>query len=156
MAKKPKTEKANKASGPKAPAAGIGHNSGKVIPELVKLVDEILAFDEQKKSIAKAQRDLRNRAKQEFGVLAGPLAHEIRLRKMDKDVRVQFEMGHTDLKTSLGYQPELDFVNGVATNVSQRAQPSEAELNGGDDDEGFDAPADDDDSGDDDRIEREG
>lgn len=109
---------------------GIGHNSGQVIPELQKIVTEILASSERMKNEAKVQRDLRNRAKSEFGVLSGPLAHEIRLRKMDKDVRVQFESSHTDLKVALGYQPSLDFQGGTPTNASVKAQPSEAEMAG--------------------------
>lgn len=104
---------------------GIGHNSGQVIPELVNLVDELLASSERQKREGQLQRDLRNRAKSEFGVLSGPLSHEIRLRKMDKDVRVQFESGHGDLKQALGYQPELDFQGGVPTKASVKAQPSE-------------------------------
>lgn len=107
---------------------GIGHNSGQVIPELVNLVDELLASSERQKREGQLQRDLRNRAKSEFGVLSGPLSHEIRLRKMDKDVRVQFESGHGDLKQALGYQPELDFQGGVATQASVKAQPPEAQL----------------------------
>lgn len=107
---------------------GIGHNSGQVIPELVKLVDELLASGERQKHEGQLQRDLRNRAKSEFGVLSGPLSHEIRLRKMDKDVRVQFESSHQDLKGALGYQPELDFQGGVPTKASVKAQPSEAKL----------------------------
>lgn len=107
---------------------GIGHNSGQVIPELVNLVDELLASSERQKREGQLQRDLRNRAKSEFGVLSGPLSHEIRLRKMDKDVRVQFESGHVDLKHALGYQPELDFQDGVPTQASVKAQPPEAQL----------------------------
>lgn len=107
---------------------GIGHNSGQVIPELVNLVDELLASAARQKREGQLQRDLRNRAKSEFGVLSGPLSHEIRLRKMDKDVRVQFESGHVDLKGALGYQPELDFQGGVPTKASVKAQPTEAEM----------------------------
>lgn len=120
--------------GPKKPKLdphqlkGIGHNSGQVIPELVNLVDELLASSERQKREGQLQRDLRNRAKSEFGVLSGPLSHEIRLRKMDKDVRVQFESGHGDLKQALGYQPELDFQDGVPTKASAKAQPSEAQM----------------------------
>lgn len=129
-AKKAKAEK--KLAGPKLAAKdikpGIGHNSGQVIPELVKIVDEILASAERQKTEAKLQRDLRNRAKTEFGVLSGPLAHELRLRKMDTDVRVQFESSHADLKHALGYQPSLDFQGGVATNASVKAQPPEAKM----------------------------
>ncbi len=108
--------------------AKLGHNSGEVVPGLVNLVDEIMSISDRKKALAKAERDCRNRAKTEFGVLAGVLAHEIRLRKMDKDVRVQFESNHQDVKTMLGYQAELDFVGGTPTKASLKQQPTEAEL----------------------------
>lgn len=125
-------DKAPKQPGPrlvgKDVRPSIGHNSGQVIPELVKLVGELLAIGEQKKALGKAERDLRNKAKVEFGVLSGPLAHEMRLRKMDGDVRVQFESSHADLKRSLGYQPELDFQAGTPTQASVKAQPPESEL----------------------------
>jgi hypothetical protein len=133
----PKAKKGAKkdaVKGPKKPKLdptklhGIGHNSGQVIPELVNLVDELLASAARQKREGQLQRDLRNRAKTEFGVLSGPLSHEIRLRKMDKDVRVQFESGHGDLKQALGYQPELDFQDGVPTKASAKAQPSEAQM----------------------------
>lgn len=151
---KPKKEKTAKAAGPKTvdKPAGIGHNSGAVIPELVTIIDEILASSARQKAEAKLQRDLRNRAKSEFGVLSGPLAHEIRLRKMDSDVRVQFESGHNDLKAALGYQPELDFVGATPTNASLKAQPSEAELKGG---EGFTVDPDEDDTEETDETEGE-
>lgn len=123
------TKPAKKATGPKAVSAhGIGHNSGQKIPALIKLVDELLDIGDKKKSLGKAERDLRNKAKTEFGILPGPLAHELRLRKMDEDVRVQFESNHGDLKTALGYQPSLDFEAGVPTKQSVKAQPAEAAM----------------------------
>lgn len=127
-AKAPKPKKDRPKLEPTKIKHGIGHNSGQIIPELVNLVDELLASSERQKREGQLQRDLRNRAKSEFGVLSGPLSHEIRLRKMDKDVRVQFESGHGDLKQALGYQPELDFQGGVATQASVKAQPPEAQL----------------------------
>ena len=84
----------------------IGHNSQE-IPELKGMMDEYLASCERQKAEAKLQRDIRNRAKTEFGVLSSAWAHEVRLRKMDEDVRVQFEEGHKDLKCALGYQLPL-------------------------------------------------
>lgn len=144
--KKEKTAKAAKTVGPKTvdATAGIGHNSGKVIPELVNIVKEILASSERQKTEAKLQRDLRNRAKSEFGILSSALQYEISLQKKDPDVRVQHEQGHADLKTALGYQPELDFVGAVPTNASLKAQPSEAEIKAG---EGFTVDDDDEDKG---------
>lgn len=129
------------------PKAVIGHN-GQVIPGLVALVDELLGIDKQVKALGKAARDLRNRAKTEFSILSGPLAHELRLRKMDVDARVQFESSHEDLKTSLGYQPSIDFNGAEPTKASAEAQPSDAKLankavhEDQDDDEGFEVEED--------------
>lgn len=111
--KSKKAKKEKKAPGPKLVPTDIkpppvGHNSGESIPALKEIITEILASDERVKNEGKLKRDLRNRAKTEFNVLSSVLAHEIRLRKMDKDVRIQFESGHHDLKTMTGYQQELD------------------------------------------------
>lgn len=89
-------------------SAPVGHNSGQEVPGLVALMGETLSIDEQIKELNKAKRDIRNQAKTEFGVLAANWAHEIRLRKMDRDVRIQFEAGAHDLKQMLGYQIALD------------------------------------------------
>lgn len=127
--KKDKGAKKGADKKPMPAKATIGHNSnGQKIPGLIKVVDELLHIGEQKKAMGKAERDLRNKAKTEFGILSGPLAHELRLRKMDGDVRVQFESNHSDLKVALGYQPELDFAGGVPTQASVKAQPPEAEM----------------------------
>lgn len=128
MSKKPaKTKKAAKVAKPAK--AVIGHNSnGEVIPGMVDIVAELMHISEQKKSLGVAERTLRNRAKTEFGILSGALAHEMRLRKMDGDARVQFESAHDDLKKALGYQPELDFAGATPTKASLNAQPSEDEL----------------------------
>lgn len=133
-AKKPAKDKDKKATGPKLVTkdlAPIGHNmphTGEVNPEAVKCLEEIMAYQEQKKAIAKAERDVRNRLKTEFGILASSVAREVALRKLDVDVRVQVETNHEDFKKMLGYQPSLDFNAGVATEASQKAQPKEAEL----------------------------
>lgn len=130
-APKPKKEKkkkaAKKAPGPKlvagalTPAAAtVGHNSGEAIPALKEIIDEILASDDRVKNEGKLKRDLRNRAKTEFNVLSSVLAHEIRLRKMDKDVRIQFESGHHDLKTMTGYQQELDLKPGTVARTEEQ------------------------------------
>lgn len=126
----PKKKGEKKAPGPKLAAealtpAGAGHNSGEAIPALIGIVDEILASAERVKEEGKLTRDLRNRAKSEFGVLSSVLAHEIRLRKMDKDVRIQFESGHHDFKGMLGYQASLDLKPGtVERTENQLADPS--------------------------------
>jgi hypothetical protein len=155
-AKKDKAEK--KPAGPK-PVANIGHNSnGEISPEAVNLINEIMAFQDQKKSIAKAERDCRNRLKTEFGILSTSVAREVALRKLDPDVRVQVESNHEDFKKMLGYQPQLDFVEGTPTKASQKAQPSEAALAGGNAGAGFEVNDDEDDAEDKQpqRIEREG
>lgn len=128
-------DKAAKQPGPKLVAKditpGIGHNgphTGERNPEAVKCLDELLAIQVQKKALGKAERDVRNRFKTEFGILASSVSRELALRKLDTDVRVQVETNHEDLKKMLGYQPSLDFTNGVATTASAKAQPSEAEL----------------------------
>lgn len=89
---------------------GVGHNTGQIVIGAVQCFDELAALAEQKKAISAAERDVRNRLKVEFGVLSSVTAHELRLRKMDRDVRVQFESGHADLKQMLGYQQELDLL----------------------------------------------
>lgn len=130
-AKKAKASDAPKVPGPKliTQAPGIGHNhTGEVNPEAVKLLNELLAFQLQKKSISKAERDVRNRLKYEFNILASSVAREVALRKLDADVRVQVETNHEDFKKLLGYQPQLDFVGGEVTASSAKAQPTEAEL----------------------------
>lgn len=131
-AKKPaKDAKSKTVPGPKliAAAPGVGHNhTGEKNPEAVKCLDELLGFVEQKKAISKAERDVRNRLKTEFGILASSVAREVALRKLDHDVRVQVETNHEDFKKMLGYQPSLDFVDGQATSASVKAQPKESEL----------------------------
>jgi hypothetical protein len=102
--KKAKKEKVDKVTSIKT----IGHNSGEVVEGLVAAVDEMLSIAEQKKALGKAERDIRNMVKDQYGVLSSVFAHEIRLRKLAKDARVQFESGHADLKIALGYQYEMD------------------------------------------------
>lgn len=122
-----KKNKVEKPLGPKLVGEypSVGHNKGEVIPALVELMEEDLALDEKKKSIAQAQRDIRNRAKTEFGVMAAVWAYEKRMRKMDKDVRIQLESGVHDLKEMLGYQIELDLKpDTVARTEDELADPS--------------------------------
>jgi len=122
------------------PVNSIGDNSKRAkIPGLCKVFDEYADIDEQKRKLAKRQRDLRGEAKTKYGVDSKPFNHEIMLRKLDPDVRVQFETNHADLKVALGYQPSLDFENGWPTAQSERAQPpedsGEYDDEGGEDDE---------------------
>lgn len=94
---------------PKVDVVGAGDNSG-VVQGMVDIVEETLAIDEQIKELNKAKRDLRNRAKNEFGVLAFNFNEEVRFRKLDRDVRIQYESGRVDLQTMLGYQASLDLL----------------------------------------------
>lgn len=136
-AKKPKKDEVTKVPGPKVVIAktadgSIGHNSGEnngeKNPEAVKCLDELMAIEAQKKALAKASRDVRNRLKSEFHILASSVSRELSLRKLDADVRVQVETNHEDFKKMLGYQPSLDFSGAQPTDASLKAQPSEAEL----------------------------
>ncbi len=128
--KKGKKGKAAKKAGPKLIAntltpAPVGHNSGEAIPGVKEIIDNIIASKARQKNEAKLQRDERNRAKTEFGILAGVLAHEIRLRGLDSDVRIQFESGHADLKVMSGYQFALDLKKDtVARTEDELANPA--------------------------------
>lgn len=127
--KPPKSKKENKAPGPKLAAenltkAYVGHNSG-AIPTVVQLMDETLSIDNQLKELNKAKRDIRNRAKTEFGILSWNWGHEVAMRKKDKDVRIQLESGAVDLKNMLGYQASLDLKpTTVARTEEEYADPS--------------------------------
>jgi len=110
------TEKAPKEKKAKAPKEG--HNSGVNAP-LVGIFDEFMDLEEKKKELAKAQRDLHARAKTEFDVQSAVFSHEIRLRKLDRDVRIQFESGHYDLKDMLGYQASLDLAEGTVARTEK-------------------------------------
>lgn len=125
-AKKAKKEK--KAPGPKLAAESLksfaGHNSG-AIPRVVELMDRDLEIDAQKKELGKEQRDIRNMAKTEFGILSWNWNQEKAARKVDKDVRIQREAGAVDLKNMLGYQAEMDLKpNTVARTEEEYADPS--------------------------------
>lgn len=135
-AKKPaKGKDAAKAPGPKLVdktiKPGVGHNgapTGEKNPEAIKLLNELMDFQKQKKSVAKAEGAVRNRLRTEFGILASSVAREVALRKLDPDVRVQVETNHEDFKKMVGYQPSLDFQNGVATTATQKAVAPEEKV----------------------------
>lgn len=138
-APKPKKDKpakdANKVAGPKLvdkDLKGVGHNhpplTGEKNPEAIKIMEEIIALEAQKKSIVKAVGTLRNRLRTEFAILASSVSRELSLRKLHIDVRVQVETNHDDFKKMLGYQPSLDFTGAKPTDASLKAQPSEAKL----------------------------
>lgn len=112
-------------------SAAKGHNSG-VNPRMQQIIEEILENDKQKALLNKANRELRNEAKLAFGVLSGPLAHEIKLLKMDTDARIQYESSHADLKDMLGYQISLDLAPATIPRTEEEyADPSDptAEAN---------------------------
>lgn len=135
--KKPLKKKSGKKANLKdvkseATTGGVGHNSGGQNPRMIAIIDEILENNRRVAEINKANRDLRNEAKSSFGVLSSVLAHEVRLRKMDDDVRIQFESGHHDLKDMLGYQASLDLRSDtVARTEEEYVDPSDptAEAN---------------------------
>lgn len=110
------------------PAIGHNSNNGEKHPEVIKRIEELMAFQGQKKAIAKAERDVRNSLKTEFNILSSSIAREIAMRKLDPDVRVQVEVNYEDLKKMTGYQPSLDFSGSNPTDASVKAQPSEEKL----------------------------
>ncbi len=112
--------------GKKAPVVALaaGHNSG-ANPQLVEIFTLDAEYQDKIKEINKARRELRNRAKTEFNVLSSVYQHEVKLRKMDRDVRIQFESGHHDLRNMLGYQASLDLAPGtVARTEEEYLDPS--------------------------------
>lgn len=109
---------------------GAGDNSG-VVPGMVEIVDEILALDEKIKELNKAKRDMRNKAKNEFGVLAFNLNEEVRFRKLDRDVRIQYESGRVDLQTMLGYQASLDLLPGATPRTEEEYENPSFKDRGG-------------------------
>lgn len=105
-------------------AASKGHNSG-LIPAAVEIVKEILEWDAKIREINKAKRDLRNRLKNEFGVLAAVQGYEIAMAKKDPDVRLQIESGIVDFRKMLGRQMDLDLKEGtVARTEEEYADPT--------------------------------
>lgn len=101
---KPKKEKA--ASAPKIKQ---NHNGG-VNTELVEIFDNYAQLDKDKKEISKAQRDLAASAKEAHGVTKANFMHEVKMRKLASDVRLQFEQGIEDVKSATGYQFTLDLL----------------------------------------------
>jgi hypothetical protein len=125
--KSKKTEKLELAKNDASDSAAVGHNSnnGQVNEALVELFSEYSDLEENGRAISKAKRDLRARAKEEFGVSSSVFNHEAKLRRMEKDVRIQFEQGCTDLKGMLGYQ--------FALALEEEVHPAD---NAGDEDSG--------------------
>lgn len=123
---KPKRKAKAKAKVATVKLATVGHNSDPVvIPDVVEKVGEYLASWERQRTEAKLQRDIKAELKQKYGISSAVFSHEIRLRKMDSDVRIQFESNHHDLKLALGYQAELDLKPGtIARTEEEYADPS--------------------------------
>lgn len=112
IGKKPKVVKVAKAAKKPQEAVAAGHNSG-TNPTLVEIFTLDAEYQDKIKEMNKARRDLRNRAKTEFNVLSSVYQHQVKLRKMDRDVRIQFESGTHDLQNMLGYQASLDLAPGT-------------------------------------------
>lgn len=109
---------------PATTLAAAGHNSGGVIPEVKDKMDEYLASCERKKAEGKLQREIKAFLKQGYGIRSSVFSHEVRLRKMALDERIQFESGHKDLKLALGFQHELDLkVDTVARTEEEYIDP---------------------------------
>lgn len=75
---------------------------------LKDMVETYLKYEEDKKLINKAQREIRAKAKEEHGILSSVWSAEIRMRKMDPDVRIQYETGLEDFKVQLGHQFDIE------------------------------------------------
>lgn len=99
--------------------AAPGHNTGTVIPEVVEKVNEYLESWHRQKAEAKLQRDIKAHLKQQYQISSAVFSHEIRLQKMASDARIQFESGHHDLKTAMGYQASLDLHPGTVARTEQ-------------------------------------
>ena len=115
IGKKPKIVKAAKKP---QEAIAAGHNSG-TNPQLVEIFTLDAEYQDKIKELNKARRDLRNRAKTEFNVLSSVYQHQVKLRKMDRDVRIQFESGTHDLQNMLGYQASLDLAPGTVPRTEE-------------------------------------
>lgn len=118
-------KKADEATGNEAKEviAAEGHNAKGAINEPLKqLFTDFEALEEQKKQISTAQSQIKARAKTEHNIPKTVFSAEIRLRKMDADVRAHFENNLKDLQNAIGYQMALD----LAAN-SNEEQPEETE-----------------------------
>ncbi len=125
-AKAAKPAKAEKKAGRKAKAHYVkpyakdpvealpprGHNSGEIDAPLQAIFDEYKRLEADKKVIAKAQAELKARAKEMHNVPKENFAHEIKMQKLELARRVNFESCATDLKSRLGIQLTLDLHGG--------------------------------------------
>ena len=83
---------------------------GKVNTHLKDIFTKYMDLEEETKVLNQAKRELRSQAKDQFQVPSSVFMHEIRLKKMDSDVRQQFEAEHFDLKDMLGIQLSFDII----------------------------------------------
>lgn len=98
--KKPKSTRSKKAK------TSAGHNSG-MNPELVADIEDVELLEENKKQLAKEIRDKKAAIKERHGVSTVVLNEELKRRKLDSDVRANYEMGLADLQKATGYQLAL-------------------------------------------------
>lgn len=122
VAEKATPEKAKKAA-PSTPQSlvALGKN-----PAFIKIMEEHELYDENKKQLSKAQRDLRAKAKEEMGVSSKVFMLQVAMRKLDPDVRKQVEQGIMDTNVMLGYQFALALVTPTgkppASNGGEKAE----------------------------------
>lgn len=101
-----------------------GHNS-QINTALVEIFEEHEDLDSKIKELQAAKRQLRNKAKTEHDIQLKAFNHEISLRKLDRDVRIQFESNHHDLKIATGYQASLDLhADTIARTEQEYMDPS--------------------------------
>ncbi len=75
-----------------------GHNSQLMNERVQEIFDEFMKLEEDKKEITKHQRELKAKAKLEYGILSDVFAHEIRLKKKEKRRKKKEKRGGTKRK----------------------------------------------------------
>lgn len=85
------------------------HNEQPAVnPELQLLFTNYHKLEADNKAINESKREIRNIAKEKHGVLKSVFAHEIRMQKLDPDVRQQFEIACKDIKVAIGIEDLLN------------------------------------------------
>lgn len=127
--KAPKDKKANLQLAKDEPATGLGHNSGKVIPEIQEKLSAILKLREDKKALGKQETEIKNYLKEKFGIQKRVITIELALQTLDKTTRIQLEAAHHDLKVATGYQMALDLKpDTVARTEDEFVDPNDPEA----------------------------
>lgn len=122
--KKASKKEAAKTDQDNAPVAGIGHN-GEKVPELMAKMEEALDIKKQIKALSDALGDISAFVKDRYNIPKKNWNYELQMRKLDKNVRIQFEATQVDLKIMLGYQLALDLHAGtIARTEEEYADPS--------------------------------